>query len=270
MPAAPDTADRPKEMIPAQRRGLLLEHLRLHGTASVHELSRATDASAPTVRRDLEQLESEGYVQRTRGGALLAHTRHSAFEPESAVAAQLARAEKRAIGEAAAALLQDGDSVIFDSGTTVHMAARAAAQTRLKLTAVTNDLEIAQTLSPPADIRVVVLGGTVRKGSPTLLGEPGTSLLRDLHVDVAFVGTQTISGTALSDASIEVSAFKKAVIQSARRVILLADGSKFQEASFFKFANAHEVHDVVTDASAPSAALQALRDQGVRVMVVSG
>jgi DeoR family transcriptional regulator of aga operon len=269
MPAAPDFADRIKEMIPAQRRGLLLEHLRLHGTASVHELARATEASAPTVRRDLEQLESEGYVQRTRGGAMLAATRHSAFEPESALAAQMARAEKRVIGEAAARMLQDGDSVILASGTTVHMAARAAAATHLKLTAVTNDLEIAQTLSPPADIRVVVLGGTVRKGSPTLLGEPGTSLLRDLHVDVAFVGTQTISGSDLSDASIEVSAFKKAIIQSARRVILLADGSKFQEASFFKFADVRQVHDVVTDASAPMTAVQALRERGVRVTVVT-
>lgn len=256
-------------MIPAQRRGLLLEHLRLHSTASVHELAHATEASAPTVRRDLEQLESEGYVQRTRGGATLTAVRHSAFEPESAIAAQLARAEKRVIGEAAAGMLRDGDSVIFDSGTTVHMAARAVARTRLQLTAVTNDLEIALTLSSSPDIRVVVLGGTVRKGSPTLLGEPGSSLLRDLHVDVALLGAQTISATAFSDASIEVSSFKKTAIQSARRVILLADGSKFLEASFFKFAEASQLHDLVTDASAPLEALQTLRNAGVRVTAVT-
>lgn len=255
-------------MIPAQRRGLLLDLLRRHGTASVHELAHASEASIATVRRDLEQLEVEGYLQRTRGGAMLAQSRHSAFEPEAAVAAQVARAEKQAIGQAAALLLEEGDSVIFDSGSTVHMAARAAAQRGLSLTAVTNDLGIAQTLSQPAGVRVVVLGGTIRKGSPTLIGEPGVSMLHDMHVDVAYVGAQTVSGLSFSDASIEIATIKKAIIASARRVILLVDGTKFQSASFFRFCDATAIHDVITDSSAPTDQVQALRKAGVRVTVV--
>ncbi|MFA7667207.1 MAG: DeoR/GlpR family DNA-binding transcription regulator [Burkholderiaceae bacterium] len=255
-------------MIPVRRRGLLLDLLRRQGTASVRELAQASEASVATVRRDLEQLELEGYLRRTRGGAMLAPARPSAFEPEAAVAAQVARAEKRAIGEAAARLLENGDSVIFDSGSTVHMAAQAVVRRSLALTAVTNDLGIAQTLSQPPDIRVVVLGGTLRKGSLTLIGEPGVSMLRDMHVDVAYVGTQSIGEQALSDASIEIATIKRAIIAAARRVILLADGSKFESASFFRFSDVTAVHEVITDASAPAVALQALRKLGLGVTVV--
>jgi len=89
-----------------------------------------------------------------------------------------------------------------------------------------------------------------------------------MHADVAYVGTQSIGEQSLSDASIEIATVKRAIIAAARRVILLADGSKFQSASFFRFSDVTVVHELITDASAPAEALQALRKLGIRVTVV--
>ena len=256
------------ELIPAQRRALMLDHLRRHSAASVQELGDVSGTSPSTVRRDLEQLEDEGYIERTHGGALIQKRALAAtFEPEASLALHLAHAEKAAIGRLAAATLQAGQSVIFDSGSTVMMAARAAVKRAIALTAVTNDLGIGQVLAASSRIRLVVLGGTLRPGSLTLTGEPGQEFLRTLHTDVAFVGTHAITATTLSDTSLEVAAMKRAMLTAARRCVLLADGSKFQSAAFSRICDASAVHELVTDASAPAAALDRLREAGVEVRI---
>jgi DeoR family transcriptional regulator of aga operon len=256
------------EVIPAKRRSLVLEYMLQHGAASIQELSDALGASPSTVRRDLEQLESEGHLRRTHGGAVVSSANHSTFEPDAAIAAQVSRVEKSAIGAAAAALLSTGDSVIFDSGSTVLAAARIAVERRIALTAVTNDLGIGQVLAKSEKIRVVVLGGTVRRGSLTLVGEPGQSFMADIHADIAFVGTQSITGKLLSDTSVEIASIKRAMIASARRVILLADSSKFQPAAFCKICEVTAVHEVITDSGAPPKQVAQLRDLGVKVTIV--
>lgn len=256
------------EIIPAQRRSLLLEYLLQRGAASILELSDALGASASTVRRDLEQLEAEGHLRRTHGGAVVSSANHSAFEPDAAIAAQVSRAEKTSIGAAAAGLLSTGDSVVFDSGSTVLAAARAAIERRIALTAVTNDLGIGQTLAASDKIRVVVLGGTVRRGSLTLVGEPGQSFMGDIHADVAFVGTQSITGRLLSDTSVEIASIKRAMIAAARRVVLLADASKFQPAAFYKICEVTAVHEIITDRGAPRKQLDQIRELGVKVTLV--
>src|SRR5580658_7215276 len=103
------------ELIPAQRRAFMLEHIRKRGAASIQELSDAVGISISTVRRDLEHLEERGYLERSHGGALIQKQTQSTFEPEAAINAQFARAEKEAIGQIAAATLRKGESVIFDS-----------------------------------------------------------------------------------------------------------------------------------------------------------
>jgi DeoR family transcriptional regulator of aga operon len=256
------------DIIPAQRRSLVLEFLLRRGAASIQELSNAVGTSASTVRRDLEQLELEGQVRRTHGGAVLADLSHSTFEPDAAIAAQVLRAEKSAIGRAAAHSLSSGDSVIFDSGSTVLAAAQVAVERRIALTAVTNDLGIGQVLASSDNIRVVVLGGSVRRGSLTLIGEPGQSFIGDIHVDVAFIGTHSISGRILTETSIEISSIKRAMIAAARRVVLLADSTKFQSAAFYKICEVTAVHELITDSRADPMLLADLRDLGLKVTTV--
>jgi DeoR family transcriptional regulator of aga operon len=263
----PRSEPRP-ELIPAHRRAVILERIRAQAGASIQELAAATGASGSTIRRDLEHLEREGYLQRSHGGALLQPTMHSRFEPETSIAAELARAEKHAIGIAAAARLTPGQSVIFDSGSTVRAAARATAERGIRLTAVTNDLGVGQIFSAVPEVEVVVLGGRLRHGSLTLFGDPGMDFMKDIQADVALIGTHAISSGVLTDTSIEISTMKRAMIASARRVLLLADADKFRPAAFFRICDLGLVQEVITDARADPAAVRDLRDAGLTVTVV--
>ena len=261
---------RVSELIPAERRALVLEHIQQRGAASIQELSDAVGASPSTVRRDLEHLEERGYLERSHGGALIQRRQpQSTFEPESAISAQFARPEKKAIGLAAASMLSGGESVIFDSSSTVAMAAQACIDRDLALTAITNDLGIGQMLATSAKICTVVVGGTVRPGSLTLTGMPGEGFITKLHADIAFIGAHAISKGVPTETSLEAAAMKAAMISAARRVVLLADASKFQIAAFCRICDPSAVHEVVTDDRAPEAGIAALREAGVTVLVVA-
>jgi DeoR family transcriptional regulator of aga operon len=258
------------ELIPAQRRAIVLKHIRQRGAASIQELADAVGISASTVRRDLEHLEERGYLERAHGGALIQpQLPPSTFEPEAALSAEFARAEKTAIGRRAAASLRPGESVIFDSSSTVLAAAQACVERNVALTAVTNDLGIGQALSAASAIRIVVLGGSVRAGSLTMIGEPGQAFLSHLHADVAFIGTHAISGSELTETSLETAAMKRAMIAAARRVVLLADASKFQPAAFCRICDLTDVHEIITDSRADAQEIGKLRDLGIIVTQVS-
>ena len=227
-------------------------------------------ASASTVRRDLEHLEEQGYLERTHGGALIQNRQpRSTFEPEAVIAAHFAREEKKAIGRLAAMTLSAGQSVIFDSSSTVLMAAQAVIEREIPLTAVTNDLGIGQTLAASPKIRVVVLGGSVRPSSLTLTGEPGEDFLRSLHADVAFLGTHAVTGTLLTETSLEAAAMKRAMIGAARRIVLLVDASKFQPAAFCRICDLTALQEVITDDRVDQAEVVRLRDLGLSVTIAN-
>ena len=255
------------ERIPAQRHGAILEHLRAVRAASVQELAEALGASASTVRRDLDHLAAVGYVARTHGGATLAA---AAREVETAVSSHIARAEKAAIGRLAARRIAPHATVIFDSGTTVLEAARAVAGSAPPMTAVTNDLVIAQILGGCPEVTVIVPGGTLRPGSPTLLGAPGLAFLAQLHVDLALIGTHAVTGTLLSDTTLEVAEVKRAMISAAAQLVVLADASKFGPPASFGFCELGAGAELVTDAGAPTTARAGLEAAGVHVGVAAG
>lgn len=259
--------ERRSDTIPAQRRAILVEHVRARGAASIAVLADVAGTSPSTVRRDLEMLEKQGHLVRTHGGAAVPGLEGSVFEPDAEVAEQLAAAEKAAIGAAAAAMIVPGASVIFDSGSTVREAARAVAARRIALTAVTNDLGIGQILAAVDTVRVLVPGGAVRPGSLTLLGEPGLGFYGGIHADIAFVGAHAVADGWMSDTSLEVAAAKRAMVGAARRTVLLVDGSKFRPPAFCRIAPLSVADTVITDPSATRAALDALREAGVAVTV---
>lgn len=260
--------NRRPELIPAQRRAVILERIRQRGAASVQDLAETTGISISTVRRDLEHLEERGYLERAHGGALIQKHLQSTFEPESAIAAAFAQPEKAAIGHAAATTLSSGESVIFDSSSTVLAAAQACVDRGLALTAVTNDLGIGQVLATAPKSRVVVLGGTLRPGSLTLVGDPGQAFLANLSADIAFIGVHAIADGALTETSLEAAAIKRAMIGAARRVVLLADSSKFRPAAFCRICGIQAVHAVITDDRADPESVAWLRDAGLSVTLV--
>ena len=255
-------------MIPAQRRAMVLDHLRQRGAASIGELCAALGASASTVRRDLDWLFEHAYIERTHGGATLTRYPQSTFEPETAIAAHTAREQKAAIAEAAAGLVVPGQSVLLDSGSTVLATAVALAARRIPLTAVTNDIAIAAALAEAPDIRVVVLGGTVRPGSTTLIGEPAETFLATVHADIGFVGAHSVSGAVLTETSLEVARMKRLMLAAAHLKVLLVDSTKFRTPAFTTICGVDEVDRIITDDGLPADAASALRDLGIAVTVV--
>lgn len=257
------------DIMPAKRRALILEHLRLNGAASIQELADTIGGSQSTVRRDLDDLVDKGYLERTHGGAHLLQTTHATFERETTVNAQLQHAEKVAIGVEAAKRLRARDSVIFDSSSTVMEAVKAAAERDFPLTVVTNSLEIADFAADIRSWRVIMPGGTVRAGYRHLAGEPGEGFIRTLHADLFMTGVGAVTGTLLTDTSLEVASLKRAMIAAARKMILLADSSKFTTPGFCTLCDASQIDEVISDDAVSEEAVAPLRAADVKVTLVS-
>ncbi|RRH94018.1 DeoR/GlpR transcriptional regulator [Mesorhizobium tamadayense] len=263
-----DTPSKRVDMVPAKRQALILEHLRVNGAASIQELADTIGGSQSTVRRDLEHLVEKGYLERTHGGAHLLQPMRATFERETTVNAELQHAEKVAIGREAAGRLSARDSVIFDSSSTVMEAVRAAAERDLPLTVVTNSLEIADFAANIKSWRIILPGGTVRPGYRHLAGEPGESFIKTLHADLCMTGASAVTGTLLTETSLEVASLKRAMIGSARKTILLVDSSKFTAPGFCTLSDISEIDEVITDEGISQDALSSLRSAERKVTVV--
>ena len=253
----------PERKIPAQRRTEIRALLGRRGGASIAEIADALGVSGSTVRRDLDELDREGAVRRSHGGAVTAEG--TAFEHRFEDRRRHNPEEKKRIGDYAATLLGAGQSVVFDSSSTVLAAAEALGRRNLGVAAVTNDVGVASVLAEAPGASVVVPGGEIRDGSFTLLGSYTQAFLNGLHVDVAFVGIHAVTGDVLSASSLEVVEAKRAMMRAAHRVVLLADHSKFRPPSFFEVARMDRLDDLITDDAAAPEALEAACSCGVRV-----
>ena len=257
-------------LMPAQRRQRIVDFLQRHGAVTIGQLEQALGASLSTLRRDLDALAAEGIVDRTHGGALLRQQAptYSTFEPETEAAAELSPREKAAIGQAAAQLLVPRQSVIFDSGTTVLEAARAAVRRGIPLTAVTNDLAIAQVLGKSPLIQVHMLGGALRPGSPTVIGQPLIEQAASLRAELLFMGAHAVTLGVLSETSAEVAAVKQALMRAANHRCLLVDSSKFRPRAFMQVGSLDDIEDVITDRGLPPAEKEHLHNLALRVTLV--
>lgn len=234
-------------MLPAMRRARIIEVIRRDGIVALKDLSNALGASVSTLRRDVEYLCDTGHLERTHGGAMLAVTRTQGFEPAHEIAAATESEAKRAIGRRAAELIEPGQTVLFDSGTTTAAAARAAAARGVAFTAFTNDLGIAQALGAGTTVQTHVAGGTVRPGSATLIGAGALRSVQRLRADVAFVGTHAMTADTLSDTSVELAEIKRAILDAAERVVLLVDSTKIFSRAFCEFGRTSDIHLLLTD-----------------------
>lgn len=255
-------------ILPARRRAMVLEIIRRTGIASVQDLITQIGASPSTIRRDLEYLEAEGLLNRTHGGAVLLSDFPATFELEPSLNAQVRHDEKTAIGREAARRIKSGDSVIFESSSTVRCAVLAAMGTGLSITAVTNHLEIAHLCGNTENWRTFLLGGALRPNTQIVMGEAAETQLSTIHTDLLLIGAYAITGSTMTDPLPEISALKRRMIAAARRVIMLADGSKFRAPAFAEFCQAGQIAEIITDTTPPPEALDVLRQCGVQVTVV--
>jgi DeoR/GlpR family transcriptional regulator of sugar metabolism len=241
-----------------------------HGRARVAELAAMFRVSGVTIRKDLDVLERQGRLQRTHGGAVAA-TRGGA-ERAFDVRERLQRTEKDAIGRAAAAMVEDGESIALDASTTALAMARHLRSQRvwLHLTVITNGLRIAEELAGFQGITVVMPGGFVRWEALSVVGPLGEGIFGKVNIHRAFLGAAGFAlETGMSDATEEEAQIKRLYVAGAGEVVGLVDHTKWERAAFATFCPTSELDAVVTDAVAPEATVRALRDQGIDVHQVA-
>ena len=198
--------------------------VRANGAVSLRELARVVQTSEVTVRRDVRALEAEGLLDRRHGGAVLpgGFTRESGFPQKS----HLATAEKTAIADLAAGLVEEGEAIVVGAGTTTQELARRLARVP-GLTVVTNSLLVAQALAHANRVEVVMTGGTLRGSNYALVGSGAEQSLQGLRVSRAFLsGSGLTAERGLSTSNMLSASVDRALVQAAAEVVVLADHTK--------------------------------------------
>jgi DeoR/GlpR family transcriptional regulator of sugar metabolism len=248
-----------------ERRQAILTTVRAHGAVSIHELARLTGSSEVTVRRDLRILEVEGQLSRRHGGAVVLGG--SAYEPSYAEKAHVAAAEKAAIAELAATLVEDGDALIVGAGTTTQALARRLVRFR-ELTVVTNSLLVAQALARAHGIEVFVIGGSLRGSIHALVGGSTEQALSGLRTPKAFLsGNGLTAEHGLSTPNMLVASVDRAIMAAARQVIVLADHTKIGADTMMQTVPTSRIAVLVTDDKAPADELARFEEAGVDLRV---
>jgi DeoR family transcriptional regulator, fructose operon transcriptional repressor len=232
-------------MFAEERKLKIIDLLNQNKKVTVTELVHLFNVSSATIRSDLRELNNKGQIIRTHGGAII--ETGAGFEPDTAQKRDLNLAAKQKIARLAIDLINDGDTVIFDTGTTTLELAKLLNQ-RHKVTAVTNDFEITRVLEVIDSISVVMLGGELRKNFHCTVGAAGINMLAQFSVDKAFMGTNSlsISGGA-STPNIQQAEIKKAMIASAKKVILLCSNRKLGKDSFAHFAALDQIDTLIIE-----------------------
>ncbi|HEX8940102.1 MAG TPA: DeoR/GlpR family DNA-binding transcription regulator [Candidatus Limnocylindrales bacterium] len=253
-------------MLAADRRLKILERVAEGMSIQVADLARDFAVSEMTIRRDIQRLERDGFLRRTYGGAT-AHVTRSFDVAFNARALQHA-AEKRLIGLAALDELADATFLFLGIGTTAEQFARFL-PARPDLTVVTGSLPIASLLGTRA-LRVVALGGTVRRDELTCVGPAARATLERYRFDLAVLGAAGLTARwGLTELNDEEAEIHRRAVEQAERVVVIADGSKLGLSAPAMVAPAGRVDTLVTDASAPPDELALLREQGVRIVLAA-
>nr|WP_152893592.1 DeoR/GlpR family DNA-binding transcription regulator [Streptomyces adustus] len=264
-----------QNLLAEQRRALILDEVRRRGGVRVNELTRKLGVSDMTVRRDLDALSRQGVVEKVHGGAVPvveASTHEPGFEAKSGLELNA----KEDIARAAAELVAPGSAIALSGGTTTYALAHRLVDVP-DLTVVTNSVRVAdvfhvaqRTSGQRQGTATVVLTGGVRTPSDSLVGPVADQAIAALHFDVLFLGVHGISVEAgLSTPNLAEAETNRRLVQSARRVVVVADHTKWGTVGLSSFAALDQVDTWVTDAGLPSRVRTEIAEH-VRRLVVAG
>ena len=257
-----------------EREVLILDLLAERGFVSFRDLEKAINGSPATIRRDLERLALENRLTRVRGGIKA----NGAATPPNALASALhlagvpfheniarSRAEKQAIGKAAAALCTPGEGVMIDGGsTTLQMCPHLAG---LNLQVLTNSLHIVSALINQAGTRILVPSGAVFPEQNIILSVFGDDGMPRFHAPKLFMGAASIGPAGLMQADIVLVAGERRLMERADEIIVLVDASKFDGPSGNVVCGLEEIDTIVTDDRIGAATIEMLRNVGVRLII---
>lgn len=255
-------------MLREQRQQEILEELERAGSVSVAVLSEQLEVSDMTVRRDLEELSAQRLLRKVHGGAV--PVPKTATEPHFAMKQKLNRGEKHAIARAALQFANEGDTVAFSAGTTTWQIAEALKRDRGSLTFITNSTNIALTLQENGWKHIVLSGGMFRTPSDALVGPFADRTLKTLNSDVLFLGVHGIHPRAgLTTPNVVEAETDSCLVESAQRVVVVADHTKLGAVALAKIAPLSKVDVFVTDEGANQETLREIELAGVRVIVAT-
>jgi DeoR family fructose operon transcriptional repressor len=261
--------DEESTQLPASRKAAIVAMVADAGQVTVQALADRLGVSVDTIRRDLDHLDGEGLVLRTRGGAV-DPTRMPGLDPGLNSRIQVQPEAKDRIGAIAAGLVNDGDVLIINAGTTALAVARHLRDHR-GLTIATNNLRLATEISPKCFRNLYVFGGDTRHGAQATIGPvrfPVSVAGREMDVrcDLAIVSVGGVSATGYSTNNLAEAAMMREMIDCGAKVAILADSSKFQRRNFAQIADLGSADYFVTDAEPPDELTTAFRRAGVEVL----
>lgn len=250
---------------PAERRSYALDRLEEQGHVSVNDLSKKLSVSAATIRKDLQFLEDESLLIRTHGGAIAPN--RFAFNVPLDEKAKRQKEEKRQIGNAAAEMINDRDTVILDSGTTTLQIARNLNDPS-GLTLATHSLHIALEMLGNSDVKLLLLGGTVRSKSASTLGPYAERMLRDHSFRKLFLAGDGFDlEHGLTTTNDQEAHLNRLMIESSEKTIAVVDSTKFGRRGLCRICKTSAVDAIITDKGIPDEIASRLREHGLQLIV---
>lgn len=252
-------------MIPENRRDEILAILKQQGYCSVEQLAKQIYVSVATIRRDLTQLEHEGLIKRIHGGA-------SCFKGDMpmlpfALRNKAMMKEKVRIGEAAARLLKDHDSVFFDSCSTCLCVVKAL-HPQIRLTALTNSAVIAQALADYPNVDVEMVGGRYDAKNLSVYGAEGEQYIASRHAKYSFISVNSVDENyGMSNISKLDISMKQAFAMHSDQVVLLIDSSRMNRKNYYKVFDFEDIDILITDRPLNETLLQVCRKHQVQVII---
>ena len=252
-------------MLANQRRDKILELLREDGSAKVIKLAKIFKVSEVTIRQDLEKLEQDGFIKREHGGAFLKNVEDSVRS--FTIMNQDNIEQKIIIGKKAAELIESGETIILDSGsTTTEIAKNLIGRKGIKV--ITNALNIALILGAEPGIEVIVTGGEFKPPTLSLTGQKAASFFEDINADKLFLATAGISlRSGLTYPSLSDIVVKKAMIDAADVTYLVADSTKIGKNAFASLGALSLIDFIITDSSINQKSAQILREHQIEIII---
>ena len=259
-------SDGDRALFMQERKVKILELLSERNKVTVSELCDLFKVSGGTIRSDLNDLDASGLLVKTHGGAM--KKTKAAFEPRTVEREIDELPAKERIAEEALGLIEDGDVILLDAGTTVFELAKRLAH-RKNLFVVTNDTQTANYLEKIEGISTFLIGGMLRQGFHCIVGTLGVDMLSKITVDTAFMSTNSFSVTkgAMSP-DLQQSEIRNKMSESASRVVLLCDRTKIGKTSFAQSIPIDRIDVLITDSLSREDSAQ-LEEAGVRVIIAS-
>ena len=261
------TMDHPVALKAALRHDTIRRSIEINGRVSIAELRDRLGVSEVTIREDLKHLESRGVLTRVRGGAMV--SRNGVMEMSLEETSTTNHAEKMAIAAHAASMVENGQTVIIDVGSTTTEMAKALSPELARVVVITNGLNIALILEALPGVSVIVTGGTLRPLQHSLVAPMGTLLLDQLKADVAFLGCNGVDSTrGFTNTNIAEAEIKQAMVRSAAKSVFLADHDKIGEVASAFVTDISGADLLITDNGADASVLGNLRTDGLAIDVV--